>query len=333
MTDDNFIDAKELSLDEWLALVYKPPKDKLFLRRAFPSDKHRDEYIATIQKRSDDDVSRLLHAFLMKSSSVDFWDEFNYQSLAEAYKSNRERFEKMGAHTYYRRLVNYFKVSKEIYPWEGNTWLLDLLPHSPKIALEGLNAYIIAHIPIAPDMILQGLFDAEEVIRAKYIGLPKTQSDKVAALLGLSSREFEHLTERLYHSMGYETWLTQPSRDGGRDIIAKIDDGARHEFLLIECKRYTDTVDVGIVRELYGVVNSEKANRGVLVTSGKFTPDAKNYADDNSMQLIDGDKFVLLLNEYLGTNWFQKLARILAESEEHYQETKKSAKPKKVKRK
>jgi len=80
---------------------------------------------------------------------------------------------------------------------------------------------------------LQGLFDAEEVIRAKYVGLPKTQGDKVALLLDLSSRQFEQLTERLYHSMGYDTWLTQPSRDGGRDIVAKIDDGARHEFLMV----------------------------------------------------------------------------------------------------
>jgi restriction system protein len=91
--------------------------------------------------------------------------------------------------------------------------------------------------------------------------------------------------------------------------------------LLIECKRYADTVDVGIVRELYGVVNSEKANRGVLVTSGRFTHDAQKFADDNSIQLIDGDQFVLLLNEHLGANWFQKLGRIIAESEKHYQET------------
>jgi restriction system protein len=333
MTHEDFIDAEKLSLDEWLDLVFNPPKGKLFLRRAFPSDRHRDEYIATIQKRSHDEVRRLLHSFLVKSTSVDIWDELNYSSLLHAYKTDRERFERMFNHTYFRRLANHFKVSKEIYPWEGNTWILDLLPHSPKLALEGLHAYTFAHIPVAPDMVLQGLFDAEEVIRAKYIGLPETQSDKVAALFDLSSRQFEHLTERLYHSMGYDTWLTKPSRDGGRDVIAKINDGARHEFLLVECKRYLGTVDVGIVRELYGVVNSEKANRGVLVTSGKFTPDAQKFADDNSMQLINGDKFVLLLNEHLGANWFQKLARIMTESEQHYLETRKSAKSQKGKRK
>jgi HJR/Mrr/RecB family endonuclease len=89
--------------------------------------------------------------------------------------------------------------------------------------------------------------------------------------------------------MEYQTWLTQPTRDGGRDIIAKINVGAEQEFLLIECKRYADTIDMGKVRELYGVVSSEKANRGVLVTSGRFTLDAQKFADDNSMQLINGD--------------------------------------------
>jgi restriction system protein len=328
MSQDNWIEAKNLPLEEWLALVYAPPKDKVFLQRAFPSDTHRDEYMLSVQIRSHDEVLKLLQAFLVRSTSFDFFDELSFQSLIHAYNSDRERFEKMFSHTYYRRLINYFRVSRKIYPWEGNTWILDLLPHSPKIALEALNAYIFAHIPVLPDTVLYGLWDAEEIIRAKYIGLPKTQSDKIAVLQDLSPRNFEHLTERLYSSMDYETWLTQPTRDGGRDIIAKINIGAKQEFLLIECKRYADTIDVGKVRELYGVVNSEKANRGVLVTSGRFTIDAQKFADDNSIQLIDGDKFVLLLNEHLGANWFQKLDRIIAESEKHYQETRSQKKAK-----
>ena len=64
------------------------------------------------------------------------------------------------------------------------------------------------------------------------------------------------------------------------------------------------------------------------MTSGRFTIDAQKFADTNSIQLIDGDKFVLLLNEHLGANWFQKLDRIIAESEEHYQETRSQKKAK-----
>ena len=145
MTETNFIDAKNLTLEEWLKLVYNPPKDKFFLQRAFPSDKHRDEYIATIQDRSHDDVLNLLYSFLIKSGSFDL-DEIRFQSLIYACKSNYELYVKMISHSYYQRLISYFTFSKEIYPWEGNTWVLDLLPHSPKAALEALNAYIFAHI-------------------------------------------------------------------------------------------------------------------------------------------------------------------------------------------
>jgi restriction system protein len=322
MSQENWIDAKELTLDEWLSFVYHPPKDKLILLGAFPSDKHRDEYIESIQNRSDDEVIKLLHSFLIKSQTFGFIDEIRFQELIDAHNSNHAKYEKMISHSYYRRLFHYFKVSKQIYPWEGNTWVLDLLPHSPKVALEGLNAYIFANIPVLPDIPMQGLFDAAEIIRAKYIGLPGTQRDKVKLLHELSPRQFENLTERLYNSMGYETLLTQSTRDGGLDVTAKIDDGARREFLLIECKRYAGLVDVLIVRGLNGVLKTKiAANRGVVVTSGKFTADAKKFADETSIQLIDGDKFVLLLNEHLGANWAQKLDRIIAESEKHYQET------------
>jgi hypothetical protein len=60
----------------------------------------------------------------------------------------------------------------------------------------------------------------------------------------------------------------------------------------------------------------------VTVTSGEFTRDAEKFAGSNSIQLIDGDKLVMLLNENRGANWVQKLDRIIAASELHYQATK-----------
>ena len=37
----------------------------------------------------------------------------------------------------------------------------------------------------------------------------------------MTSRQFEIFVERLYQNMGFKTILTQPTRDGGKDIIAK----------------------------------------------------------------------------------------------------------------
>jgi restriction system protein len=45
---------------------------------------------------------------------------------------------------------------------------------------------------------------------------------------------------------------------------------------------------VKIVRELLGVVASERADAGMVVASGTFTPDAIEFASRNPITLIDG---------------------------------------------
>jgi restriction endonuclease Mrr len=113
--------------------------------------------------------------------------------------------------------------------------------------------------------------------------------------------------------------LTKLTRDGGYDVHARIATGTRHEFVLIECKKYAGRVGVPIVRQLFGTTGAFKANRGVLVTSGTYTKDANNFAKENNMQLIDGDELVCLFNEYLGANWSSKIEHIVTESLKHNQ--------------
>jgi hypothetical protein len=56
-TDKKYVDVTKVSLDEWLALLNSPQKeDLLFIDYMFPTDTMRDEYIATIHNRSDDEV-------------------------------------------------------------------------------------------------------------------------------------------------------------------------------------------------------------------------------------------------------------------------------------
>jgi restriction endonuclease Mrr len=49
------------------------------------------------------------------------------------------------------------------------------------------------------------------------------------------------------------------------------------------------------IRELYGVLVSEKADRGIFVTTGQFTRDAKEFAEDKPMELLDGMAFQSLM--------------------------------------
>ena len=118
--------------------------------------------------------------------------------------------------------------------------------------------------------------------------------------------------------MDYETELTSAQKDGGRDILANKNAPGRLEHLRIECKQYSRPVDVKIARALLGVVSDEKVNKGVLVTTSRFTKGAKDFAGRNpSLELIAGSNLIPLLNEHLGSRWPLQIGRLVAESQRH----------------
>lgn len=105
---------------------------------------------------------------------------------------------------------------------------------------------------------------------------------KPEILHGISDREFEELIAFVFSDKGFIVQLTKRTRDGGRDVIALRSDLGIPTKFLIECKRYAmhKKVGVGIVRELYGVHNHEAANKSIVVTTSRFTKDAKTFATD-----------------------------------------------------
>lgn len=103
---------------------------------------------------------------------------------------------------------------------------------------------------------------------------------KPSILYEIDPRKFEELIAHIFSLNGFVVELTKQTRDGGRDIIAvrsDLDIGSKY---LIECKRYapTNPVGVGLVRALYGVQMQEGANKAVLATTSRFTPDAQRFA-------------------------------------------------------
>lgn len=315
MQDDReLIEVENLSLDEWLALLKERPKGKLFIRNRFPSQRHSDEYLASVKGRSESDVKKLLRCFLMKSGSLAFWDDIDLQGLLLALQKDRGSAKRMLETEFYKRLVIYRLDRTQPPPWEGITWVLDLLPHFPQKAIDGLNAYILAHAQLLPDIARYGLYDAAEIIRARYIGLPGTYGETLDFIASLDSRQFECIVERLYDAMGYETTLTPAQKDGGRDINAERNSPGQRERLLIECKLYSRPVGVEYARRLLGSVSAMKSNRGVLVTNNRFTKGAREFADGNRIELIDGTELVPLLNSNLGAKWPLHIERLVAES-------------------
>ena len=67
-----------------------------------------------------------------------------------------------------RRLFGAALTKGRIQPWEGVTWVLDLLPEAPRKALHVIDAYLDVHAGLMPDGRLMGMSDARAIIRAKY---------------------------------------------------------------------------------------------------------------------------------------------------------------------
>ena len=117
----------------------------------------------------------------------------------------------------------------------------------------------------------------------------------------LSGVEFERVCKRLLENMGFTVETTKASGDGGIDLIGYNTQPLLSGKYIIQCKRYAGSVGEPIIRDLYGVVTSERANKGILITTGHFTRSAINFAKDKPLELIDGLQLKKLIDCYLSS--------------------------------
>ena len=111
--------------------------------------------------------------------------------------------------------------------------------------------------------------------------------------------EFEIFCQTLVEKMGFTTEGTKASGDGGIDILAYNKKTLLSGKYIIQCKRYKGSVGEPIIRDLYGVVSSERANKGILMTTGYFTKQAIAFAENKQIELIDGEELKRLMDTYM----------------------------------
>ncbi|MER6839291.1 restriction endonuclease [Streptomyces platensis] len=109
---------------------------------------------------------------------------------------------------------------------------------------------------------------------------------------------FENLIAELFRAMGMQAVTTQRSGDGGVDVDALDPDPIRGGKIVVQVKRYRHTVPPTAVRDLYGTVQAEGANKGVLVTTSRFGPGSHTFANGKPLSLIAGSELVDLLGRY-----------------------------------
>lgn len=106
------------------------------------------------------------------------------------------------------------------------------------------------------------------------------------SIRALSWKELEQLVAEAFRRKGYkvrENLAAGP--DGGVDVALE-KDGQLH---LVQCKQWkTQKVGVSVVREMYGLMVAHNASSVSIVSSGIFTQEAQNFAEDKPIDLIDG---------------------------------------------
>jgi restriction system protein len=121
-------------------------------------------------------------------------------------------------------------------------------------------------------------------------------------LAAMDWEDFEHLIREIFEmefsSSGGEVKVTRASRDGGVDAIAFDPDPIRGGKIVIQAKRYTNTVGVGAVRDLYGTVLNEGASKGVLVTTSDYGPDSYAFANGKPLVLLNGANLLHMLEKH-----------------------------------
>ena len=113
--------------------------------------------------------------------------------------------------------------------------------------------------------------------------------------------EFQELVAALLRGMGYYTPFVAPhGKDGGIDVIAYRDPlGTISPRIKIQVKHRESPTSVHEVRQLMGLLQGNE-DVGIFVSSGGFTPDAKNTARSSRVhvELINLDRFISLWQEF-----------------------------------
>lgn len=124
--------------------------------------------------------------------------------------------------------------------------------------------------------------------------------DQRPNLMELTPSEFESLITNLFQKMGLETRQTQASRDGGVDCVAFDPRPIFGGKVVIQAKRYKNTVGVSAVRDLYGTVQNEGASKGILVTTSGYGQASFDFAEGKPLELLSGSNLLYLLAENAG---------------------------------
>lgn len=141
--------------------------------------------------------------------------------------------------------------------------------------------------------------DSEVEVEEKIFEAEETRL--LPVLKSLRPEGFERLCQRLLREHGFQNVkVTGRSGDGGIDGEGILEINPLLSFKVIfQCKRFQGSVGSGMVRDFRGAMIG-RADKGIFLTTGNFTMDAKKEAvrdGTNPIELVDGEKLVRMFEK------------------------------------
>lgn len=131
---------------------------------------------------------------------------------------------------------------------------------------------------------------------------PDSWEDELLAIIKkIKPDAFERLSQRLLRESGFvQVEITGRTGDGGIDGKGVVRVGGILSFhVLFQCKRYKGSVSPAVVRDFRGALIG-RADKGLIITTGTFTREARSEAQRDGatpIDLIDGEELVEKLKE------------------------------------
>lgn len=227
------------------------------------------------------------------------------------------------------RVVNLTKLSPEqlelTYPTSGApiaadrmSWARSWMKHGGFVASGGRAVWVLTDLgrealdwnPKTIHSRCQAEFKAKQAEKAKADAQAAVESEEdpetdwtdqlLTCLKGIEPSAFERLSQRILRESGFvKVEVTGKSGDGGIDGTGVLRVNLISFQVLFQCKRYTGSVGAGAVRDFRGAMQG-RADKGLILTTGTFTPDARREATRDgapAIDLIDGEAMCQLLKD------------------------------------
>lgn len=119
-------------------------------------------------------------------------------------------------------------------------------------------------------------------------------------LKSMAPDAFERLCQRVLRECGFvKVQVTGRSGDGGIDGAGVLRMNIVSFSVLFQCKRWKDAVSASVIRDFRGAMIG-RADKGLVITTGRFTADAQREAVRDgapAIDLVDGEAFCDLLKQ------------------------------------